>query len=158
MSVAVGGPFSAFHPLALITSGRPLPDLSPTLFSCAYTKEFGAMLHLKHRVPRILRKLTEEQKHMYQSERLINFRWIAKLFATHSSYVLTAADVVQWDLHLELAALGQFAEVAYAIVDPGFGERVSVLRAQHGFTHRRQCLRISTGSRSQISRSRATPI
>lgn len=58
---------------------------------------------------------------MYQSEQLMNFRWIAKLCATRSPYTLSARDLVPWDVHLELTALGQFAEVAYGIVDLGFG-------------------------------------
>lgn len=58
---------------------------------------------------------------MYESERLLNFRWIAKLCATHSSYTLSSQDIVPLGVHLELAALGQFAEIAYGIVDPGFG-------------------------------------
>jgi hypothetical protein len=80
------------------------------------------MLHVKRALPlRALKELTEDQKHMYQSERLMNFRWISKVFATHSSYVLSARDVAPYDLHIELAALGQFAEVAYGIVDPAYG-------------------------------------
>ncbi|KAI0068349.1 alpha/beta-hydrolase [Artomyces pyxidatus] len=58
--------------------------------------------------------LTAEQKQMYAAERLINFRWIAKLCATRSSRVLTAEDRAPPDLQAELSELGQFAELAYS--------------------------------------------
>ncbi|KAF9568263.1 alpha/beta-hydrolase [Agrocybe pediades] len=60
--------------------------------------------------------LTEEQRRMYASEKLENFRWISKLVATYSPYTLTDADLVPESLYLELAELGQFAELAYSSV------------------------------------------
>lgn len=57
---------------------------------------------------------------MYSSEKLVNFRWISKIMATHSDYTLTTADLASFDLHVELAQLGQFAEVAYGVLPPEF--------------------------------------
>jgi hypothetical protein len=57
---------------------------------------------------------------MYGSEKLMNFRWISRMCATKSPRALTADDMVDWDLHLELGSLGQFAEVAYGIIDPEY--------------------------------------
>ncbi|KAF8148495.1 Alpha/Beta hydrolase protein [Pholiota molesta] len=62
--------------------------------------------------------LTEEQRRMYASEKLFNFRWISKIVATYSPYVLTDADLVPENIYQELAELGQFAELAYSA--PGF--------------------------------------
>ncbi|PPQ84900.1 hypothetical protein CVT25_004568 [Psilocybe cyanescens] len=64
--------------------------------------------------------LTEEQRRMYASEKLENFRWISKIVATYSSYTLTEADLAPESLYLELAELGQFAEVAYSAVPTQF--------------------------------------
>lgn len=55
---------------------------------------------------------------MYASEKQMNFRTIAKLCATKSRYVLTARDLAPRPLQDELAQLGQFAEVAYAVLPP----------------------------------------
>jgi len=50
--------------------------------------------------------LTEAQRRMYASEKLENFRWIAKLVATYSSYTLTASDLAPPDVERELTELG----------------------------------------------------
>ncbi|KAF8966632.1 Alpha/Beta hydrolase protein [Flammula alnicola] len=64
--------------------------------------------------------LTEEQRRMYASEKLDNFRWISKLIATYSPYTLTDADMASEYLCQELAELGQFAELAYSAVSIKF--------------------------------------
>lgn len=51
--------------------------------------------------------LTAEQKRMYDSEKLDNFRWISRLLADSSPVPLKTDDVVETDLTLELAELGQ---------------------------------------------------
>ncbi|KAH7930999.1 alpha/beta-hydrolase [Leucogyrophana mollusca] len=58
--------------------------------------------------------LSPEQRHMYASERLVNFRLISKLVASRSSYVLSENDLAPAPLHLELSTLGQFAELVYS--------------------------------------------
>ncbi|EGO00311.1 hypothetical protein SERLA73DRAFT_180832 [Serpula lacrymans var. lacrymans S7.3] len=58
-------------------------------------------------------ELSPEQRHMYASERLINFRWISKILATRSPRILNDDDLTSPDLHLELATLGQFSELVY---------------------------------------------
>ncbi|PPQ72981.1 hypothetical protein CVT24_000294 [Panaeolus cyanescens] len=65
-------------------------------------------------------ELTEEQRRMYASEKLDNFRWISKLVATRSSYTLTDSDRAPESLHLELADLGQFAELVYSAIPVPF--------------------------------------
>jgi len=65
-------------------------------------------------------ELTAAQKHMYASETLNNFRTIARLCATRSSYVLTSRDLAADDLYVELAELGQFAQIAYCTLAPEF--------------------------------------
>jgi len=52
--------------------------------------------------------LTEEQRQMYATEKLDNFRWISKLVATYSPYTLTDADLAPDSLHQELAEIGRF--------------------------------------------------
>uniref|UniRef100_A0A8H7XZ06 Fungal lipase-type domain-containing protein n=1 Tax=Psilocybe cubensis TaxID=181762 RepID=A0A8H7XZ06_PSICU len=64
--------------------------------------------------------LTEEQRRMYASEKAENFRWISKIVATYSSYTLTEADLAPESLYLELAELGEFAEIAYNLVPTEF--------------------------------------
>ncbi|KAF9482285.1 alpha/beta-hydrolase [Pholiota conissans] len=64
--------------------------------------------------------LTEEQRRMYASEKLFNFRWISKVVATRSPYTLTEADLVPQNIYQELAELGQFAELAYSAVSIEF--------------------------------------
>ena len=49
---------------------------------------------------------------MYSEERLINFRLISRIMATHSPYVLSRKDLASSDLSFELTEIGQFAEVA----------------------------------------------
>ncbi|EIN13723.1 alpha/beta-hydrolase [Punctularia strigosozonata HHB-11173 SS5] len=61
-------------------------------------------------------KLTEAQKLMYNAEKEVNFRWIAKVFATRSSYLLSENDRASPELVDELAELGEFAEVAYGFL------------------------------------------
>ena len=51
--------------------------------------------------------LTEEQRQMYATEKLDNFRWISKLVATYSPYTLTDADLAPDSLHQELAEIGK---------------------------------------------------
>ncbi|KAJ3512710.1 hypothetical protein NLJ89_g3362 [Agrocybe chaxingu] len=72
--------------------------------------------------------LTEEQRRMYASEKLENFRWISKLVATYSPYILTDSNLASDNLYQELAELGKqprfilsdpictFAEMAYSAV------------------------------------------
>ncbi|KAK7462749.1 hypothetical protein VKT23_007334 [Stygiomarasmius scandens] len=57
--------------------------------------------------------LNEAQKKMYASEKLMNFRWIARVLATYSPRTLSSADLASADLDLELAEIGQFTELAY---------------------------------------------
>lgn len=57
---------------------------------------------------------TPEARHMYASERLMNFRFIAKCFATHAARPLTPAELVDPALEQALGEIGQFAEVSYA--------------------------------------------
>ncbi|KAL6309995.1 Alpha/Beta hydrolase protein [Sparassis latifolia] len=64
--------------------------------------------------------LTPAQKRMYALERLDNYRTLARLTATRSRYTLTSSDLVSAELQVELAQLGQFAELAYAWLDPEF--------------------------------------
>lgn len=59
-------------------------------------------------------ELTAEQKRLYASEKLMNFRTIAKLCATRSRRTLTADDLAPAELKMELSDIGQFAEVAYS--------------------------------------------
>lgn len=65
-------------------------------------------------------ELTPAQRRMYASEKQMNFRTIAKLCATRSNYVLRSSDLASAELHAEITELGQFAELAYAVLDPTF--------------------------------------
>ncbi|KAF9043494.1 alpha/beta-hydrolase [Hymenopellis radicata] len=49
---------------------------------------------------------------MYASEKATNFRWIAKLVASTSSYTLTENDLAPSDVEIELEEIGQYAEIA----------------------------------------------
>lgn len=49
-----------------------------------------------------------------------NFCWVTKLLATPSSYTLTPGDLASVSLQLELAELGQFAEVAHGDLSLSF--------------------------------------
>ncbi|KAI3613087.1 putative triacylglycerol lipase [Moniliophthora roreri] len=60
--------------------------------------------------------LTEAQKTMYASEKLMNFRWISKVLASYSPRALTSADIAPANLQVELAEIGQFTELAYSTV------------------------------------------
>lgn len=53
--------------------------------------------------------LTEEQRRMYASEKLVNFRWISKVLAKRSSCILSEADLVTSALNAELAGLGKLS-------------------------------------------------
>lgn len=61
-------------------------------------------------------ELTVEQRQMYAAEKLVNFRFIAKLLGTRSHHVLTSADLAPLTLQSELSIFSQFAEVAYSVV------------------------------------------
>ncbi|PCH33620.1 alpha/beta-hydrolase [Wolfiporia cocos MD-104 SS10] len=65
-------------------------------------------------------ELTPQQTHMYASETLVNFRTIARLCATRSSYTLGVRDLAAEDLLSELADLGEFAQIAYGTPEPGY--------------------------------------
>lgn len=62
--------------------------------------------HIPRKVKHVL---TDEQRQLYAEEKntFSNFRWLAKLLGTPSSYVLTSDDLVSDDLQQELAELGQ---------------------------------------------------
>ncbi|KAJ7269627.1 Alpha/Beta hydrolase protein [Mycena rebaudengoi] len=64
--------------------------------------------------------LTEEQRLMYSSEKLMNFRWISKIMATYSPYTLSSADFASMEVQEYLADIGQFAEVAYSTIPTQF--------------------------------------
>ncbi|CAA7264420.1 unnamed protein product [Cyclocybe aegerita] len=72
--------------------------LPKTLFDMAPWKSFPSKRHYA---------LTEEQRRMYASEKLENFRWISKLVATYSSYILTDSNLASDNLYQELAELGK---------------------------------------------------
>lgn len=50
--------------------------------------------------------LTDAQKQMYASEKLMNFRWVAKVAATYSPYILSVKDLADQKLFSELAEIG----------------------------------------------------
>lgn len=50
--------------------------------------------------------LTEEQRLMYSSEKLMNFRWISKIMATYSPYTLSSADFASMEVQEYLADIG----------------------------------------------------
>lgn len=52
--------------------------------------------------------LTEAQRRMYASEKLVNFRWISKILATYSPHTLTASDLASLELYTTLAELGKW--------------------------------------------------
>lgn len=60
----------------------------------------------KLKAPKVV--LTEAQKRMYASEKLMNFRWIAKTVASYSAYTLSDKDLVSRDTELDIAELGEF--------------------------------------------------
>ncbi|KAE9392584.1 alpha/beta-hydrolase [Gymnopus androsaceus JB14] len=55
---------------------------------------------------------------MYRSEKLMNFRWVAKVMAKYSPYTLSARDLADENLFSELAEIGQFTELAYTNAVP----------------------------------------
>ena len=69
---------------------------------------------------------------MYASEKLMNFRTISKLCATHSQHVLTAEDLALPDLKTELSHIGQFAEIAYSTMPDYIFEHLKML-SREGF-------------------------
>ncbi|KAJ7741931.1 Alpha/Beta hydrolase protein [Mycena maculata] len=73
-------------------------------------------------LPRHSRKyaLTEEQRHMYASEKLMNFRWISKILASYSPHTLTSHDFAPTEVQSYLSEIGQFAEVAYSTISTEF--------------------------------------
>ncbi|KAJ7100008.1 Alpha/Beta hydrolase protein [Mycena belliarum] len=58
--------------------------------------------------------LTEDQRQMYASEKLMNFRWISKVIATYSPYTLSSKDFAPAEIKTYLSEIGQFAEIAYS--------------------------------------------
>lgn len=61
-------------------------------------------------------ELTVEQRQMYAAEKLVNFRFLAKLLGTRSNHILTSNDLAPLTLQSELSIFSQFAEVAYSVV------------------------------------------
>ncbi|KAJ6557942.1 Alpha/Beta hydrolase protein [Mycena capillaripes] len=64
--------------------------------------------------------LTKEQRHMYASETLINFRWISKILATYAPYTLSSKDFAPAEVKDYLSEIGQFAEVTYSTLSTQF--------------------------------------
>ncbi|CAK5282831.1 unnamed protein product, partial [Mycena citricolor] len=60
--------------------------------------------------------LTDEQVQMYAMEKLMNFRWISKLFATCAPHGLSAKDLAPKEVSDYCSEVGQFAEVAYSAI------------------------------------------
>ncbi|KAI0732376.1 Alpha/Beta hydrolase protein [Fomitopsis betulina] len=61
----------------------------------------------------IAEELTPAQKHMYASEKLVNFRAISRLCATRSSYTLTTKDLAPPELSTLLMDLRELALIVY---------------------------------------------
>ncbi|KAF7319740.1 Triacylglycerol lipase [Mycena kentingensis (nom. inval.)] len=59
--------------------------------------------------------LTDEQRTMYSSERLMNFRWIASMLATYAPYTLTSRDLAPDSAQDYISDIGQFAEIVYGL-------------------------------------------
>lgn len=57
---------------------------------------------------KISQSLTADQLRMYRTEKLTNFRWIAKVLASYSPYVLTSKDLASADLSVEVSEIGVF--------------------------------------------------
>ncbi|KAJ6478744.1 Alpha/Beta hydrolase protein [Mycena vitilis] len=64
--------------------------------------------------------LTKEQRHMYSSETLINFRWISKILATYAPHTLSATDFAPAEVKDYLSEIGQFAEATYSTLPTQF--------------------------------------
>lgn len=84
-------------------------------------------LHNRKPPARGKEKLSAEQKRLYASEKLMNFRTISKLCATRSRHVLTADDLASPELKVELSQIGQFAEVAYSTMPDYIFEHLEAL-------------------------------
>lgn len=68
--------------------------------------------------------LTPAQKNMYRSEKLMNFRWVARILASYSSYVLSARDQAEEDLFSELAEIG--TQIPILAVNPIVTELLNI--------------------------------
>jgi len=64
--------------------------------------------------------LSESQRRLYALEKSENFRLVAKIFSTPSTYILKSADLASLDLQLELSEIGQFAELSHGRLSPNF--------------------------------------
>jgi len=64
--------------------------------------------------------LSESQRRLYALEKSENFRLVAKIFSTPSTYILKSADLASPDLQLELSEIGQFAELSHGRLSPEF--------------------------------------
>ncbi|KZT39841.1 alpha/beta-hydrolase [Sistotremastrum suecicum HHB10207 ss-3] len=84
-------------------------------------------------LPRLIAKRSNESKksldvddaslqleQMYAAEKAVNFRWISRLLATKSSYVLSPKDVAPPCISHFLAQIIQFAQLAIGISSPDF--------------------------------------
>ncbi|KAF7319814.1 Triacylglycerol lipase [Mycena kentingensis (nom. inval.)] len=60
--------------------------------------------------------LTEEQRLMYAQEKVINFRLVSRLVATHAPSTLGAKNLVSTELQDYLAEIGQFTELSYNLI------------------------------------------
>ncbi len=58
--------------------------------------------------------LTKEQRQLYASEKLVNFRWICKIAATYSPYILTERDILPENKYEGLAELGM-SEISHLL-------------------------------------------
>ena len=52
-------------------------------------------------------RLTDQERQMYKSERLDNFRWISRIVASYSSVPLTDAEKVPDELCKQLSDVGK---------------------------------------------------
>lgn len=82
-------------------------QLEPFEGSCSSSSASGsnkssALRKVKHVFADKRRQLLVKQRHA-----LVTFRWLAKLVATHSSYVLTSNDLVSDELQQELSEIGE---------------------------------------------------
>lgn len=73
-----------------------------------------------HLGPDMPPSLSESQRRLYALEKSENFRLVAKIFSTPSTYILKAADLAPLDLQLELSEIGQFAELSHGRLSPEF--------------------------------------
>ena len=58
--------------------------------------------------------LTKEQRQLYASEKFVNFRWICKIAATYSPYVLAERDILPESMYEGLAELGM-SEISHLL-------------------------------------------